>query len=188
MDHIQIEINKHKNKLMNLINNLIITQLINEEISINNEIKTESECLTSLLNIKQKEILSINNNLINPIMFQPNQNIIVQPIDFNLNQINQNILQNNNVINDKIINVYFENRISGKIYNVQCKDNENFSKVVNIYREKAKDFKNDLFLFNAKKLDPFSNLTLTQLQISNFSYITVAKTLDLMGKRNKFRI
>ena len=54
MDHIQLVINKHKNKLMNLINNLINTQLINEEIYINNEIKTESECLTSLLNIKQK--------------------------------------------------------------------------------------------------------------------------------------
>ena len=39
MNFIQEEINIHKNKLMTLINNLINTQLINEEIFINNEIK-----------------------------------------------------------------------------------------------------------------------------------------------------
>ena len=53
MDTIQQEINMHKLKLLNLVNNLINTQLINEEIFINNEIKTENECLKSLLNIKQ---------------------------------------------------------------------------------------------------------------------------------------
>ena len=52
---IQEEINTHKTKLLSLINNLINTQLINEEIFINNEIKKESECLISLLNVKQKE-------------------------------------------------------------------------------------------------------------------------------------
>ena len=46
---------------MNLINNLINTQLINEEIYINNEIKKESECLISLLNVKQNTL----NNQIN---------------------------------------------------------------------------------------------------------------------------
>ena len=35
MNFIQEEINTHKNKLMTLINNLINTQLINEEIFIN---------------------------------------------------------------------------------------------------------------------------------------------------------
>ena len=45
MDPIQQEINIHKSKLFNLINNLINTQLIDNEISINNDIKTESECL-----------------------------------------------------------------------------------------------------------------------------------------------
>ena len=39
MEFIQQEINKHKTKLMNLINNLINTQLINEEIFINLVIK-----------------------------------------------------------------------------------------------------------------------------------------------------
>ena len=60
MNFIQEEINIHKNKLMTLINNLINTQLINEEIFINNEIKKESECLISLLNVKQKRIIEPN--------------------------------------------------------------------------------------------------------------------------------
>ena len=35
MDYIQQEINLHKSKLLNLINNLINTQFIDDEISIN---------------------------------------------------------------------------------------------------------------------------------------------------------
>ena len=35
MEYTQYEINKHKTKLMSLINNLFNTQLINEEIFIN---------------------------------------------------------------------------------------------------------------------------------------------------------
>ncbi len=35
MDYIQQEINLHKSKLLNLINNLINTQIIDDEISIN---------------------------------------------------------------------------------------------------------------------------------------------------------
>ena len=39
MDSNQLDIINHKTKLMNLINNLINTQLVHEEIFINNEIK-----------------------------------------------------------------------------------------------------------------------------------------------------
>ena len=35
MDYIQQEINMHKSKLLNLINNLINTQIIDNEIAIN---------------------------------------------------------------------------------------------------------------------------------------------------------
>ena len=83
---IQEEINTHKAKLLSLINNLINTQLINEEIFINNEIKKESECLISLLNVKQKELLNqMNNNNINlnPFMFQPNNMMNIPPMTIN---------------------------------------------------------------------------------------------------------
>ena len=48
------EIQIHKNKLNKLINNLINTHNIDEEFSINNEIRNETEFLLSLLNIKKK--------------------------------------------------------------------------------------------------------------------------------------
>ena len=85
MDPVQQEINKHKSKLLNLINNLNNTQSIDDEISINNDIKTESECLKSLLNIKQTNLMNQmnqinqNNNFdANPFMIQPNNLFINQ--------------------------------------------------------------------------------------------------------------
>ena len=63
MDPVQQEINIHKSKLLNLINNLNNTQSIDDEISINNDIKTESECLKSLLNIKQTNLMNQMNQI-----------------------------------------------------------------------------------------------------------------------------
>ena len=54
------EIQNHKNKLNNLITKLINTHNIEEEISINNEIKNETECLSSLLKIKRNELIQKN--------------------------------------------------------------------------------------------------------------------------------
>ena len=84
MESMLQEINTHKAKLLNLINNLINTQLINDEIFINNEIKKESEILNSLFNIKKNFLMNpinpmnLNNNInLNPLMIQPN--LIMNP-------------------------------------------------------------------------------------------------------------
>ena len=61
MNYTLEEIRKHKNKINELSNKLINIFDINEEIMINNEIKNETECLLSLLNIKKNEISNINN-------------------------------------------------------------------------------------------------------------------------------
>ena len=74
MDCTVQEINIHKQMLINLDNKLINTQIINEEISINNEIKKESECLNSLLNIKQNYLMNqFNQNNFNNLILQQNQ-------------------------------------------------------------------------------------------------------------------
>ena len=57
MEPIQQELYNHKNKLLNLINNLINTQIIYQEILLNNEIKKECEFINSLLNIKQNTLM-----------------------------------------------------------------------------------------------------------------------------------
>ena len=57
------EIQNHKNKLKNLITKLINTHNIDEEILINNEIKSETEFLSSLFKIKRNELNQKNNNM-----------------------------------------------------------------------------------------------------------------------------
>ena len=99
------EIQKHKNKLNNLVYRLNNTHNIDEENSINNEIKNESEFLSSLLNIKRKE-LNPNNNMINK-----SNNNNINSIN-NLNNINNNFMNplfNLNGINN--INNAFNNNI-----------------------------------------------------------------------------
>ena len=71
MDSIQQNINLHKQTLFNLVNKLINTISINEEININVEIKKESEYLNSLLIIKQ-------NNLLNQININNTNNLKIR--------------------------------------------------------------------------------------------------------------
>ena len=103
MESIQQEINIHKKILMNLMNELINTDLIKEEIIINNKIKTESEFLNSLFKIKQNKINPNNTIEINPFLFKEKSTIIIPPMNLNMNvfefnpeQINKNCVENNN--------------------------------------------------------------------------------------------
>ena len=73
------EIQNQKNKLNNLRNQLINTHNINEEISINNEMKKETEFLSSLIKIKRNELNQNNNNMnIDPMQQQIMQQQMMQ--------------------------------------------------------------------------------------------------------------
>ena len=52
------EIQKHKNNINNLTFKLNNTRNIDEEILINNEMKKENKCLSSLLNIKKMNYIN----------------------------------------------------------------------------------------------------------------------------------
>ena len=66
------EIQNHKNKIKNLITKLINTHNIDEETSINNDIKNETEFLSSLFKIKRNELnQNMNNNTNINLMQQP---------------------------------------------------------------------------------------------------------------------
>ena len=90
MNYTLEEINKHKNKIKCLSNKLINTIDINEEIMINNEIKNETECLLSLLNIKKNEIINLNNN--NNINFNMNNNCYQQKNNLNFQFLQQQMI------------------------------------------------------------------------------------------------
>ena len=188
MEFIQQEINIHKNKLLNLINNLINTQIVNNEIIINNDIKKETECLNSLLNIKQNILNNpINNNNINfyPNFVQPNINMNFPQMNINPMQIMQNNnynLQNNNFKNNGTINIQFKN-IYGCENMILCKTNETISDMINKYIKKASDYNNNDYIFNDKRLEPSSFLTLEEagFKFGSFFVVTVSRRQCLNG-------
>ena len=184
MEYIQQNINFQKTKLLNLINNLINTQLINQEIYINNEIKKESELLVSFLIEKQKYVISqnsINNNNINPFLM-PQPNLMMNAPQMNINPIkipqveiidnNLNNLENANQKN--VLNIKFEQLYSGKIYIVQCFDNDRICDVIEMYRKKANDYNDNFFLFNMRDMNGLAK-TLNDIGITNCSKIRVDK-------------
>ncbi len=90
MDNTLFEINKHKFNILSLSNKLINTFNINEEMSINNEIKKETEFLLSLLNIKNNAIMNqmaMNNNM---NFFNPMMILILLTIIINFNKCYSN--------------------------------------------------------------------------------------------------
>ena len=90
---IEEEIQNHKNKLNNLITKLINTHNIDNETSINNEIKNETEFLSSLFKIKRNELNQKNNNInINPMQQQMGQMGQMNP---QMGQMNPQMMDNN---------------------------------------------------------------------------------------------
>ena len=181
----QQEINIHKTKLMNLINNLINTQLINEEIFINNEIKKESECLISLLNVKQKELLNqMNNNInLNPLMFQPNNMMNIPPI--NINQMNIEQPQ----INRNHLNIIFERETDvPKNIVIRTQYNETVSDIIKKYQEKSNDYNDNFYLWDLKDLNNYMNSTLSELKIKHLEKIHVSKKGNLIAGKSEWII
>ena len=170
VNFIQEEINIHKTKLMSLINNFISTQLINEEIFINNEIKKESECLISLLNVKQKELLNqMNNNInLNPFMFQPNNMMNIPPM--NINQMNIGQPQ----ININKLNIMFEREFdTPRIIVIEAQNNETVSNIIKKYQEKSNDYNNNFYIWDNMDLKNYMNSTLKELKIRHLGKIRV---------------
>jgi len=90
------EIQNHKNRLNRLITKLINTHNIDEENSVNNEIRNETKFLSSLLNIKRNDLNqnnNMNNNFFNPMINQNNMT----------NNINNNGMFNNNLIQQQMM-------------------------------------------------------------------------------------
>ena len=180
MDCTLQEINIHKQMLINLVNKIINTQIINEEISINNEIKKESECLNSLLNIKQNYLMNqINQNNFNNLILQQNQMMPLSSpiITVNKNPFNQNQPQMFQQINSFNNNGNFLNKDNGvieyyncifknpndKIFALVCKPNEKVEDVIKKYREKAQDYEEKIFGINGYDLRKKLNYTLEKL-------------------------
>ena len=157
-------------------------------MKINNETKKESECLISLLNQKQQNLLRLmNNNMnFNPLMFQPNP--MINPLLMNVNQIpmgQQQIMQNdlnfNDGDNDKIIDVIFQRDFDSNKFPIHCKPNEKISELINKYREKANDYNDNIFRYNLKELRCCLNKTVSEIGIGHMEEIIVSNVGNLKG-------
>ena len=164
VNYIQNEINQHKMNINNLSMRLINTLDINEEISINNDIKKETEILLSLLNIKKNSLMNPmlpnnNMNFMNPMRNQnntlfnnPNKQI------FNQQMIMQQQLQEQmqkmkeqEELNNSIYLIFEYNVI---LVTVQCKLGEKLGDVFERFRQKInRPNINDLrFIYNTHAL------------------------------------
>ena len=204
MNYTLEEIRKHKNKINELSNKLINIFDINEEIMINNEIKNETECLLSLLNIKKNEINSINNqnnmncNMNNNFQqmnhqqmiyeqqqqmmdqFPFQQNMMAQQQAMRQAQINNMLNSIGNDNNQKIIFVTFRASDIIAPVTVQCNPEEKVSDIIEKYRNKVNDYDDSKkFIFNAKSLNP--SLSLVEAGIKNNSNIFVCRIKGIKG-------
>ena len=193
MDNTLYEINKHKFNILSLANKLINTYEINQEISINNEIKKETEFLLSLLNIKNSSMMNqmaMNNmNFFNPMMnpnFVNNNNQFQQMIQQQLMQIQQMLLQppmnqqmeNIQKIEDKITVKFRKDR--AEPIPVKCSLNNSISDIIKKYRKYSLDNEpEEKFIFNAKALSP--SLTVAEAGLTKNSNIFVVETKGLRG-------
>ena len=182
MDYTIIEINKHKNNISNLSTKLLNTFNINEEIFINNEIKKETEILSSLLNIKMNSMMNpMNNNIINNIQFQHQ---MAQMQAEHMQQAFQNM---QNQIPNKFeqplkqaIGITFRSNHDAPPIMVQCYPDDKVSDVIKKYRDMALD--RDMtkkFVFNAITLNP--SLTVAESGMTNNCSVFVVATKDIRG-------
>ena len=207
MNYTLEEIRKHKNKINKLSNKLINIFDINEEIMINNEIKNETECLLSLLNIKKNEISNINNqnnmncNMNNNFQQMNHQQMIYEQqqqmmaqfhCQQNMNalmtqqqamrqaQINNMLNSIGNDNNQKIIYVIFRASDIIAPVTVQCNPEEKVSDIIGKYRNLVNDYDDSKkFIFNAKNLNP--SLSLVEAGIKNNSNIFVCRIKGIKG-------
>ena len=190
MEYTLLEIKKYKNNLKTLIEKLVNIIDINEEISINNEIKNTSDFLSSLLNIKKNltnkkdnpTVLS-NQNIINNEEIQQDAapeissfHIILQNKEKNKNNdLEKKYLSNFDIRQIKVIFRQANGRFASNVY---CLPDEKIANVIDKYRNRSGDFApHRRFIFNSKDLP--QELTVSEVGITNNSNIFIVNTCNI---------
>ena len=176
------EIQNRKKKLHMLTTQLINANNIEEETSINNEIKIQFEFLSSLLKIKRKELNKISKEFNDPkkrqeMLYQHmiQQKKIMQEQKEQQQKREEEMKQQELMRKIPVkLNIRFENKYG---YNrepivIQCSSDELVSSIIERYRKKSEDF--DLkkkFVCNGRQLYP--ELTLGESDITENATILV---------------
>ena len=176
-----IEINKHKTNIINLAMKLSNTFIINEEISINNEIKKETEFLESLLNIKYQQNMPqpMNPMIQQQMMQQQMQQQMIQQ-QFQQQMMMQQQMMNIPLEDENCWNLHFEDKIDGNIVCITINEQKLVKEAISLYKLKSgKTDKNLKFIFDNHELYP--ELKICQSGLSDCSKIIVIEPQNIMG-------
>ena len=175
----QIEINKHKTNIYNLAMKLSNTFNIYEEISINNEIKKETEFLESLLNIKNQQ------NMLQPLnqmMPQQMQQQMLQQQFQQMMLMQQQMFQqqmNITIDDENGWDLTFEDGNSREVINIRINNEKLVKEAISMYMLKSGRTDKCKFVFDGKELIP--KMKINQSGLSNKSRILVLSTQNLRG-------
>ena len=170
----QIEINKHKTNICNLAMKLSNTFNINEEISINNEIKKETEFLESLLNIKNQQ------NMLQPLnqmMPQQMQQQMLQQQFQQMMLMQQQMFQqqmNITIDDENWWDLTFEDCNSKEVTNIRISNEKLVKEAISMYMLKSGRTDKCRFIFNHQYL--FPEIKINQSGLNHKSRILVLST------------
>ena len=175
----QIEINKHKTNIYNLAMKLSNTFNIYEEISINNEIKKETEFLESLLNIKNQQ------NMLQPLnqmMPQQMQQQMLQQQFQQMMLMQQQMFQqqmNITIDDENWWDLTFEDCNSKEVTNIRINNEKLVKEAISMYMLKSGRTDKCRFIFNNKNL--FPEIKIKHSGLNNKSRILVLSLDNLRG-------
>ena len=182
MDINQAKINKHKINIINLAMKLSNTFNINEEISINNEIKKETEFLQSLLDIKnQQNIQEPMNPMIQKQMMKQQQMLYQQiqqeMIQQRMMMIEQRMIQQPMNMPDYGWILFFEDQSQNSIESIKISEQKLVKEAIALYMQKTGKNGHYQFIFNHQELYP--ELKICQSGLHDLSEILVIESKNI---------
>ena len=182
MDINQIKINKHKTNIINLAMKLSNTFNVNEEISINNEIKKETEFLQSLLDIKNQQNIQepMNQMIQKQMMLQ--QQMLQQKIQQEMAlqrmmMVEQRMIQQPMNISDYGWILFFEDQSQNSIESIKISEQKLVKEAIALYMQKTGKNGHYQFIFNHQELYP--ELKICQSGLHDLSEILVIESKNI---------
>ena len=169
------------NKLLKEENNNLKNEIYNLKQNYNNdinELKMQIMNYNNMINQIQQQLNQINNiyQEINSIKNQIN----TMHIDINSINLNNKLSLNNINEDNKGICVIFRASVqAGAPIEIQCDIHEKISSLIKKYRYKSGDYSyNRIFVYNAKRINIYSPLTIAELGLFNNANIFVLNTIN----------
>ena len=177
MDINQAKINKHKINIINLAMKLSNTFNINEEISINNEIKKETEFLQSLLDIKNQQNIQepMNPMIQKQMMLQ--QQMLQQKIQQQMMTVEQRMIQYPMNMPDYGWILFFEDQSQNSIESIKISEQKLVKEAIALYMQKTGKNGHYQFIFNHQELYP--ELKICQSGLHDLSKILVIESKNI---------